>query len=273
MIKTSKTQKTRSTTNHRSSSHRESYALTSIQNLDNKIMSIEEFLLNFYKILIEYVNSSDDLPKVFNLYVIRTKMVKAEVEIFKKLYNNSLIYYRNENQEVSYLVNSLKHNDRDCIDFFIAGKQVLLRFFNMNHKNLSQSLLKMDIKISEWMRILKGFWFFDNTKQTEKLEEFVKHVLVQNESFTPINGVQFLVAVRNFYINLKSTDRVPEEETRKTFLIQNTKLLPQQLSTSDFQYIVPKFENKNMNIGKTAQRFNKKTEVVLPVKKEREDQC
>lgn len=243
-----------------------------LKDLDNKVMPLEEFLLNFYKILIEYVNSADELPKVFNLYVIRTKMIKSEVEIFKKLYNNSLIYYRNENPEIIHLVNLLKHNDKDALDFFIAGKQVLLQFYDINQKNMSFPIAGLEIKISDWMKILKCFWFFKNTKQTEKLEEFIKHVLVQNENYLTLNGIDFLIAVFNFYLKLESQNQlVKKSEKRKTIDFDHAKSLPRRLSNSDFHYLVPKFENKGMTIGKSAQKFNKKAEVVLPVKKERED--
>jgi len=242
-----------------------------LDDVQNKVMPLEEFLLNFYRILIEFVNSEDELPKVFNLYVIRTKKVKAEVEIFKRLYNNSLIYFRSDNPEVGHLVNLLKKHDKETLDFFIAGKQVLLRFFDISHKNLSFPIAKLDIKISDWMKILKSFWFFGANKQTEKLDEFVKHVLTQNENYLTLNGVDFLIAVHNFYLKLKAQDKIEEPSTRQTMTFANTKHTGVLHSTSEIAYFAPRFEDKTLTIGKSAHKFNQKAEVVLPLKKERDD--
>lgn len=242
-----------------------------LDDVHNKVMPLEEFLLNFYRILIEFVNSEDELPKVFNLYVIRTKKVKAEVEIFKRLYNNSLIYFRSDNPEVGHLVNLLKKHDKEALDFFIAGKQVLLRFFDISHKNLSFPIAKLDIKISDWMKILKSFWFFGATKQTEKLDEFVKHVLTQNENYLTLNGVDFLIAVHNFYLKLRAQDKIEEPAVRQTMTFANTKQSGGLHSTSDIVYFAPRFEDKTLTIGKSAHKFHQKAEVVLPLKKERDD--
>lgn len=242
-----------------------------LEQVQNKVMPLEEFLLNFYRILIEFVNSEDELPKVFNLYVIRTKRVKAEVEVFKRLYNNSLIYFRSSNPEVGHLVNLLKRHDKEALDFFIAGKQVLLRFFDVSHKNLSFPIARLDIRISDWMKILKSFWFFGVNRQTDKLDEFVKHVLNQNENFLTLNGVDFLAAVYNFYLKLKTADKTDEPPQRHTLTFAHGKQTDALQASADANYFAPRFDEKTLTIGKSAHKFNQKAEVVLPIKKERDD--
>lgn len=123
------------------------------------------------------------------------------------------------------------------------------------------------------MKILKSFWFFGVNKQTEKLDEFVKHVLTQNENYLTLNGVDFLIAVYNFYLKLKSQDRIEEASERQTLTFANTKQTGQLTSASDLQYFAPRFDDKTLTIGKSAHKFNQKAEVVLPIKKERDDHC
>lgn len=273
MLKTLKsTQQTRTSSLKRAPIN-ELYTLD-LDSLENKVMPLEEFLLHFYRILIEFVNSDDELPKVFNLYVIRTKMVKNEVDVFKKLYNNSLVHFRIENSEVSHLVGLLKHNDKQALDFFIAGKQVLLRFYNLSPKKLSISLLDLKVKISEWMSVLKSFWFFGNTRQTEKLDEFVKHVLSLSENYLTLNGVDFLIAVNNFYLKLQVQQKIEtsQNQERRTFSFAKSGRSKSPIIVSEFQ-VSKGFENKGLKIGKSAQKFSQKAEIVLPIKQERKEHC
>ena len=273
MLKTLKsTQQTRAASLKRAPIN-ELYTLD-LDSLENKVMPLEEFLLHFYRILIEFVNCEDELPKVFNLYVIRTKMVKNEVDVFKKLYNNSLVHFRIENSEVSHLVGLLKHNDKQALDFFIAGKQVLLRFYNLSPKKLSISLLDLKIKISEWMSVLKSFWFFGNTRQTEKLDEFVKNVLSLSENYLTLNGVDFLIAVNNFYLKLQVQQKIEtsQNQERQTLTFAKSERSKRPIIVSEFQ-VSKEFENKELKIGKSAQKFSQKAEIILPIKQERKEHC
>ena len=169
-----------------------------------EIMPLNDFLHHLYQVIYRYIKNSDDLTKVFNLYVIQTKKTKAEVDYLRKAYVDSLNEYSRKDSEVAYCLSLLKKNDKEAIDFLMKGKKKILLFFDIGENNMGYPLSKIGIKVSEWINLLKSFSFFGSENLSRKIESFKQFVIEENENFLEISGAEFLKAVYCLHWHIES---------------------------------------------------------------------
>lgn len=233
------------------------------------VMFLDVFLSHFYKVLLRYIASSEELSKVFNLYVIQTKKTKAEVDELRHSYVNSLNEYSRTDREVGYLLSLLKKDDKGALDFTIKGKRKVLLFYGLGEGNLGQPLSDLTIKISEWINLLKSFSFFGTENLSKKIEHFKQFVLEENENYLKINGIEFLRAVYAFYLFCLDQE-VMEAQTNRKATSQVT--VQSAYHENNFAMPIQPMESRGLNIGKPAHRFRDKSPVVLPIKSGKDDQ-
>ena len=227
------------------------------------IMPLTEFLNHWYQVIARYIDSNEDLPKVFNLYAIQTKQTKAEVDYLRKAYVDSYSNYLQSNGEVRSCYILLSKNDKDGLDFLIKAKKKVLLFYGLGESNMSYPLTEITVRIAEWINLLKSFSFFGRDNVAYKIEIFKDFVSQQNPNMVEINAAEFIRAVYEFYVYWTNEELgKAQQERRGTSRVSSAERKVQD----DFSIQIQTLEHRGLNIGKTAQKFRGKTPVVLPVK-------
>jgi hypothetical protein len=234
-----------------------------------EIMPLAEFLSHWYQVISRYIDSNEDLPKVFNLYAIQTKQTKAEVDHLRKAYVDSYNNYLQSNGEIRSCYHLLSKNDKDGIDFLIKTKRKILLFYGLGETNMSYPLTDITVRISEWINILKSFNFFGRDNISYKIEIFKDFVSQQNPNMVEINAAEFSRAVYEFYVYWTNEELTKVQQDRRA---TSRVSVSERKADTDFGTQIHSLEHKGLNIGKTAQKFKGKTPVVLPVKNGQDDQ-
>ena len=76
----------------------------------------------------------------------------------------------------------------DQLLFFSRAKEKLLIFYDVGIDRMGTPLIKLQVRIDEWINLLKSFSFFNQRKITNHVEKFKKCVAEVNSEIISING-------------------------------------------------------------------------------------
>ena len=219
----------------------------------NKLIPYPAFLVHFYNILDSYLNQEEaEINKIFNLYVVRLKQNKEEVDRFRQLYIDSFSEYCKQDNEISFIMNFLKKNDRESCFFIYKAKQKILSFYDISENKMGTQLNTSTIKIGDWINLLKSFPFFTNENLLGKIERFKKHISDENESILEISGLEFLRSTYNFYV----AENHQEEVVKKRFKTTNYTHVSRRDKEEDYFFTDRKQQNKLL-MANTAVKVDK----------------
>ena len=75
--------------------------------------------------------------------------------------------------------------------FILRAKRKLLNFYDLGVNRQGIPLASLEVRIDEWINLLKGFTFFDQRKITTHVEKFKRCVAEINPEIITINGYTF----------------------------------------------------------------------------------
>ena len=82
----------------------------------------------------------------------------------------------------------LNSNEDEKLSFFSRAKQKLLIFYDVGAEMMGTPLESLDVRIEEWINLLKSFSFFETERITPHVEKFKKCVADINQEIIQISG-------------------------------------------------------------------------------------
>lgn len=96
------------------------------------------------------------------------------------------------------MVNS---NESSKLSFFSRAKQKLLIFYDVGAEMMGTPLETLDVRIEEWINLLKSFSFFETDRLTPYVENFKKCVANINQEIIRISGYINIYSLINTVFN------------------------------------------------------------------------
>lgn len=232
--------------------HNENPSKPNIEQAPSELMAYPTFLTHFFQVLAQFISTPEtEMNKIFNLYVVRLKRNKTDVDRFRQLYISSFTEYSKKDNELALVVPFLKKEDRDALYFIFHAKEKILAFYDIGVDKMGTPLETLTVEITDWINLLKSFPFFTNEDLLAKIERFKKHMSEENDALLEVSGLEFLRGTYQFYVAENRTEELLRQRKKETKMTMRTNKLK-----DDFFFKGKKAE-EGLTLAKPALKIDK----------------